>query len=120
MIGGKDGKAISIRPMRDDQLTDIKRLSELEKYTSLDRESGDSFDRFCAAVRNVLSTPFASLTLVGHHGAWNVGMSSLEPEAEMIVAPIARAVVADRKTLVVPDLRNEAGRGGIEESCGRG
>jgi len=119
MIGGKDGKAISIRPMRDDQLTDIKRLSELEKYTSLDRESGDSFDRFCAAVRNVLSTPFASLTLVGHHGAWNVGMSSLEPEAEMIVAPIARAVVADRKTLVVPDLRNEAGRGGIEESCGR-
>ncbi|MGE0212222.1 MAG: putative bifunctional diguanylate cyclase/phosphodiesterase [Parvibaculaceae bacterium] len=105
--------------MQDDRLTDIKRLSELEKYTSLDRESGESFDRFCLAVRNVLSVPFAAFTLVGHHGAWNVGMSAIDPDVSMTVAPIARATVLRRETVVIGDVEREGMGKGVTEPCGR-
>lgn len=104
--------------MQTDHLTDIKRLSELEKYNALDRESGESFDRFCLAVRNVLSTPLAAFTLSGHRAEWNIGMSAAETDHAVDFAPIARAVVRRRHTLCAGDLQRDGAEAGIDASCG--
>jgi len=104
--------------MQTDHLTDIKRLSELEKYNALDRESGESFDRFCLAVRNVLTVPFAALTLVGHRAEWNVGMSVADNHKTGVFAPIARAVLRTRRALCVSDIERYGAAAGIDGPCG--
>src|SRR5687768_12095062 len=99
--------------MQDDHLTDNKRLAELEKYTILDRESGESFDRFCLAVRNVLATPVAAFTLAGHLSEWNVGMSGTGAHTSLFLSPIARAVVTARRTLSIANIARDGGRFGL-------